>query len=228
MGLPPPDVFLPILIVIFLAIGLHEYAHCALADAAGDPTPRYYGRVTLNLFKHFEPMGTIMMILSSVTGYGIGWGRSAPMDPRKMRNPRWDLFAAVAAGPLSNLLQATIYGQILRLVLRTDPSLLQVTFIAALLIFGVTINLSLMLFNLIPFGPLDGHWLVGQLLPEKPRLYWYRFNRGVGRVGLFAVIMLLQLIRGNGGPNVLQMIVFQPIHSIFHFLVGTNIEDLLR
>lgn len=213
------------LIVIFFAIGLHEYAHCALADAAGDPTPRFYGRVTLNLTKHFEPMGTIMMILSSISGYGLGWGRAAPMDPRKMRNPRWDLFAAVAAGPLSNLLQAVVYALVLRLIYRSDVTLLYTDFIAFLLYYGVIINLGLMFFNLIPFGPLDGHWLVGQLLPEKPRLYWYRFNRQVGRVGLFVVIVLIDVIRNAGGPDILGMLIDRPLFSTFHFLTGISLDQ---
>ena len=76
------------LIVIFFAIGLHEYAHCKMADVAGDPTPRYYGRVTLNLFKHFDPVGTMMIIITTLYGFGIGWGKPAPMDARKMKNPR--------------------------------------------------------------------------------------------------------------------------------------------
>jgi len=104
MQLPPPPVMLAIGIVIFLAIGLHEYAHAKVADAAGDPTPSFYGRVTLNLTKHFELMGTIMIIFTSIFGVGIGWGKPVPMNPSKMRNPRWDHFLAVLAGPLTNVL----------------------------------------------------------------------------------------------------------------------------
>jgi Zn-dependent protease len=57
---------------------------------------------------------------------------------------------------------------------------------------GVLLNLGLALFNLIPFGPLDGHWLVGLLLPEKPRLYWFRFNQQIGIPGVFVAVILLQ------------------------------------
>ena len=100
----PPEAILAIGIVIFFGLGLHEYAHAKFADLAGDPTPRYYGRVTLNLFKHFDLLGAIMIAFTAISGFGIGWGKPVPMDPRKMRNPRWDHFVAVAAGPLSNLL----------------------------------------------------------------------------------------------------------------------------
>src|SRR5579862_7063453 len=105
----PPEFVLVQIIVLFLGVGLHEYAHCKFADMAGDPTPSFYGRLTLNLFKHFELVGTMMMILSSLSGFGIGWGKPAPMDPKKMRNPRWDFFFAVLAGPISNVVQAVIY-----------------------------------------------------------------------------------------------------------------------
>src|SRR5687768_14039545 len=107
----------PLAIVVFFAIGLHEYAHCKFADMAGDPTPRIYGRVTLDLTKHFELFGTLMMLFTATTGFGIGWGKPAPMDPNKMRNPRWDFFAAVAAGPISNVLQAIVWAIIARLML---------------------------------------------------------------------------------------------------------------
>src|SRR5688500_10381483 len=98
--LQSPPGMLAAAIVILFAIGLHEYCHAKFADMAGDPTPRYYGRVTLNLFNHFDPLGTIMIIVTMLSGFGIGWGKPVPMDPSKMRNPRWDHFVAVLAGPL--------------------------------------------------------------------------------------------------------------------------------
>jgi hypothetical protein len=152
-SLPPIETILAIIIVIFFAIGLHEYAHCKFADMAGDPTPSIYGRVTLNLTKHFEPAGTLMMIISSLTGVGIGWGRAAPINPAKMRNPRWDTFAAVAAGPISNVIQALFYAVALRFALSSGTVTLDslfdalthkpTTFVAALLGMGVLLNLGL-------------------------------------------------------------------------------------
>ena len=211
-------------VILFLGIGLHEYAHCKFADMAGDPTPAYYGRVTLDLTKHFEISGVIMMIITSLVGFGIGWGKASPINPNKMRNPRVDTFVAVAAGPVSNLCQATIYALMLRIAfhvgllqeLPTDARL----FVGYLLVGGVAINLALAIFNLIPFGPLDGHWLVGLLLPEKPRYYWFRFNRQVGMMGLFLVVFLLQArgIRLTQGP----------VNYVFHLLTGVTWDDAIR
>src|ERR1700674_5869333 len=110
----PQAFFVAYAIVIFFGIGLHEYAHCKFADMAGDPTPGIYGRVTLNLFKHFEPVGKVIIIPSDATGYGIGWGPPAPINPSKMRNPRLDSFIAVIAGPLTNVLQATVWAFVFR------------------------------------------------------------------------------------------------------------------
>lgn len=222
----PIDFIIAYLIVIFLGIGLHEYAHCKVADLSGDPTPASQGRVTLNLTKHFEPMGTMMIILTTLTGFGIGWGKPAPINPSKMRNPRWDTMAAVIAGPISNILQATIWAIILRVLIMTAPTIIldsaqEMNFLGKFLTLGVIVNTYLALFNLIPFGPLDGHWVVGQLLPEKPRHYWYRFNRGVGTYLLIAIIIGPQLL---GLPSLLGE-VLQPVASfVLKFLVGSGIS----
>lgn len=224
--LPPPEILVALAIVIFFAIGIHEYCHCKFADMAGDPTPRFYGRVTLNLTKHFEPMGTFMIAFSSLTGVGIGWGKPAPINPEKMRNPRVDTFVAVAAGPLSNLVQAIIYALLIRIMISAGAfgvvdvyeALLreQGSFLAALLTLGVSVNLGLALFNLIPFGVLDGHWLVGLLLPEKQRFYWFRFNRTYGWM-IFVGIILIDQIAHVG---ILSRLVWPPFSFLFKLLTG--------
>lgn len=202
------------IIVVLVALGIHEYAHAKMADAAGDPTPRLYGRVTLNLFNHLDPMGTIMIIITSLTGYGIGWGRPVPMDPRKMRNPRWDHFWAVAAGPISNLIQAGVYAIILRFVGARHEAAPEWVYI--LLVMGVVVNLSLCFFNLIPLGPLDGHWLVGSFLPDQARIRWYLWNRQVGTFLLFGLILVGQF----SGYSILSRVIGPPISAMFRFMTG--------
>lgn len=218
MGSTSPNEIAAWIIVLFLGIGIHEYAHCKVADMCGDPTPSYYGRVTLNLFKHFEPMGTLMMIISSFTGIGLGWGRAAPIDPKKLG--RADTFAAVVAGPASNFFQAVIYALIFRALQPPMVDGPNQSFLVTLLLLGVLGNLGLMLFNLIPFGPLDGHWLVGELLPEKQRYYWYRFNRTIGMFGLIIVVTILNQVAAGGGPDVIGMIIGTPRIKLFQFLTG--------
>lgn len=193
-----PAQFAGLIVIILLALSIHEYAHAKFADLAGDPTPRIFGRVTLNPLSHLDPIGTMMIVLSSLAGFGIGWGKPVPMDPRKMKNPRWDHFVAVAAGPLSNLLQAVLWAFPVRLM---DGPVQEFAFL------GVIVNVGLMMFNLIPLGPLDGHWLVGALLPEQARAKWYLFNRQAGGMLLLGILALgwftpIDLISGVIGPIV--------------------------
>jgi Zn-dependent protease len=181
------------LIALFLGIGVHEYAHAAVADAAGDPTPRSYGRVTLNLFNHFDPIGAIFILMTTLSGFGIGWGRPVPMDPRKMRNPKWDHFWAVFAGPLSNMMQALIFALVGRLIAKMAPD--AELFVAFCLVASV-VNISLFLFNLIPLGPLDGMWIWGTFLPDRTRLKWTRWNLTVGQFFLLGIVLIGQMVPG--------------------------------
>jgi Zn-dependent protease len=214
-----PTVFAAILLVIFFAIGLHEYAHAKMAEVAGDPTPGFYGRVTLNLFKHFEPVGTIMIIFTALFGVGIGWGRPVPMDPRRMRNPKWDHFAAVAAGPITNLLQAIVFAIVLRLIAASAPGLLESEFLRAFLVLGVMINLSLCFFNLLPIGPLDGMWLLGTFLPARTREAWTRWNLTAGQF-----VFLFLVIAGQMSQfSIITTLILPPIRAMFRFLVGAPI-----
>jgi Zn-dependent protease len=214
----PPESLFAIAIVIFFGLGLHEYSHAKFADLAGDPTPRYYGRVTLNLFKHFDMLGTIMIAVTAISGFGIGWGKPVPMDPRKMRSPVWDHFVAVAAGPMSNLLQAAVWAFVVRgLMAGVIP---QSEFLILLATFGVTVNLSLCFFNLIPLGPLDGHWLLGTFLPEPVRLKWYLWNRQVGGFILLGVVLLGQF----SGFSILGRVIGPPIRYFFRLLTGIPLD----
>jgi len=228
--LPPFETLAAIAIVIFFAIGLHEYAHCKFADMAGDPTPGIYGRVTLKLWKHFEPMGTLMMVISSLYGIGLGWGRAAPANPSKMRNPRWDFFTSVAAGPISNVVQAVLFALVLRFGLRSgwfipDDIVMASfreshSFPAALLTLGVMLNLGLAIFNLIPLGPLDGHWLVGLLMPEKQNILWNQWHRRYGGQILIGVILFSQITR----IPILSRITWPAISTLFKLFTGVNID----
>ena len=187
-----PTSIVAFLIVAFFAIAIHEYAHAKVADAAGDPTPRAHGRVTLNPFAHFDPLGAVMIVITSIAGIGIGWGRPVPMDPRRMKNPKWDHFAA-AAGPLSNLIQAGVYAILFR-VLTMSGALPSSSFFMYLLYAGVLVNIALFLFNLIPVGRLDGMWLLGTFLPERSRWAWTRWNLSTGQFVFLALILIGQVV----------------------------------
>ncbi len=209
--------------VILLSIALHEFAHAKFADAAGDPTPRMMGRVTLNPLAHLDPIGTIMIIITSITGFGFGWGKPVMVNPNKMKNPRWDHFVSVAAGPATNLLLATVFAILLRVAV--DPKTIQVIRyvdpasagpLPFFLFMGVIINIALCLFNLIPVGPLDGHWMVGTFMSEPTRTRWYQFNRGPG-----ALIFIVLILMPRGSPLDFFGIILRPaVSSAANFFLG--------
>lgn len=237
-----PTFFIVTLAILMLGVSIHEFAHAKVAFAAGDPTPRFYGRVTLNPLSHLDPIGTLMMVVSTWSGFGIGWGKPVLVNPNKMRNPRWDHFASVAAGPLSNLMQAVAFAVLLRLFITANQidlavvrgliqdgastsTLLGATIgqfyregtVTLLLGMGVFVNIGLFLFNLMPIGPLDGHWMLGTFMPEPTRIRWYMWNRQAGSFLFLALVII-----GQYEPrlNVFSTALVPATWGIFRFLVG--------
>jgi len=177
-----------VLFILFFSIGIHEYVHAKVADMAGDPTPSIYGRVTLNLTKHFDPIGVIFIIITVFAGYGLGWGKPVPMNPSKMRNPRWDHFWAVFCAPLTNLAIAIFAGLLFRIIAMQGS--LQFNGVQEFLYMTVIVNLGLFFFNMLPLGPLDGMWIFGSFLPEKQRHYWTKFNLSIGSYFFLALVLI--------------------------------------
>ncbi len=152
-------------LVVILSIPIHEFAHCWMAYLLGDTTAERQGRLTLNIFAHLDPVGTLMIFL---TGYG--WGRAAPVNPyqmRKINNPRVGMAISALAGPLSNILQALILALPLRLGLLSLLPAQQSMRLGEILSIMIWVNLGLAIFNMIPIPPLDGsHVLVGVAPPR--------------------------------------------------------------
>ncbi len=211
----PPELIVMQLVIIFGSIALHEFGHAKSADAAGDPTPRAQGRVTLNPFAHLDPIGAIMVVVTTMSGFGIGWGKPVMVNPRLMRNPRWDQFMSVLWGPLTNLLLAIFFAILLRMAGSANDSFAVFCYLA------VYINVSLAVFNLIPIGPLDGHWLLAALLPPPYGARFGLWSRQAGSLVLLAVILVDGLVfRRMGQPGILSRVIVPPVEGLVGILTG--------
>jgi Zn-dependent protease len=158
-----------IAVVLLFSVIVHEVAHGYVALLNGDPTARMLGRLTLNPIPHIDPVGTILLpLLLYIANLPIiGMAKPVPVNPLNYRNYRWGEFAVSAAGPVSNLVLAAVFALVLRLGIQ-NPGLMAMAQI------GVSINILLALFNLIPIPPLDGSHILAIFLPrELARLYAY-------------------------------------------------------
>ena len=101
---------------LIIAITIHEFFHALAADKLGDPTPRSFGRLSLNPLAHADLFGTFLLpLMSTFTGIPtIGWAKPVPIDPYNFRHPRRDEIIVSLAGPLSNLSLAFICSFLLR------------------------------------------------------------------------------------------------------------------
>lgn len=175
------------IIPVIFAITVHETAHGWVASKHGDQTARLLGRITLNPAKHIDPLGTIIIpvLLLLFGGFVFGWAKPVPVDWRNLRNPKRDMAIVAAAGPVSNLLMACLWGLIAKItyMLTHDPQSLLILMGAA----GIIINLILAILNFIPIPPLDGSRVMSSLLP--PRMA-YQYNL-LEPYGFFIIVALL-------------------------------------
>ncbi len=159
-----PDQLICRVITLVIAFTFHEFAHAFIADRLGDLTPREAGRLTLNPLVHLDIFGSLLLLVS-----GFGWAKPTPINPAALRqNSRYGLLWVSLSGPLSNFVLAAAAAIPLRLgwVTLSAPSGILPTLGEFLYVFMI-INLSLMVFNLIPLPPLDGEKILTSLLPDS-------------------------------------------------------------
>ena len=155
------------IIVLIMSVVIHEVSHGLVADAQGDPTARYAGRLTLNPLKHIDMVGSIILPLLLVlfnAGFIIGWAKPVPYIESNLRNKRWGTVFVASAGIISNIILAFIFGLAIRFsfVLGSfAPAFVAISEII------VIVNILLALFNLIPIPPLDGSKVLFGILGEK-------------------------------------------------------------
>lgn len=175
------DVFILLIIALTLSLSFHEFGHAIVAKWQGDDTAERAGRLTVNPLAHIDPLGLLMVVM-----VGFGYAKPVPTDPRNFRSARSDLYVA-GAGPLMNLLLAVLTWNVY-LFLRANgwENAGALTFFTLL----AQINLLLMLFNLIPLGPLDGHYMLPHFLPQQMAYRYRVLNARYGTAVFLGVIVV--------------------------------------
>ncbi len=177
---------------MLISSAIHEFAHAYAAYRLGDDTARAEGRMTINPLAHIDWLGFFMMIFGR-----IGWSKPVPVNSYNFENPVVGNAIVSIAGPLSNLGIVVVTGLLLKIIiaLPLGAGLLQVlvTFLTVMLY----INISLMLFNLLPIPPLDGSNIVEMFLPKTWRAGW-------SNLAQYAPILLLVML-----------LPFSPLFAIF-------------
>ena len=173
--------------VILLALTVHEYAHGYVAWLHGDNTAKNAGRLTFNPFSHLDIFGTLMLLWGP-----FGWAKPVPVNPYNLDNPRRDSVLVSAAGPVSNILLALLFGLTYRALSAMGIAYSMHPYFKVMFQLAVIINLGLSFFNLIPIPPLDGSKILMGLLPPTKVVGYMNIVRHAPKV--FLVLLLVEWV----------------------------------
>ena len=180
---------------VLLAITVHEFGHAFAAYKLGDDTPLRQGRLSLNPFDHVDPLGLAMLLFAH-----IGWGKPVEIDPRNYnRNISVEKADAIVsfAGPLMNFITAIVFALIYCAIMKFAGAVFVMSkigiIIVSILIYIITMNIGLGVFNLIPLPPLDGSKIFFPILPRNAKI-WFIDNQQI-----FYFIFLIIWITGIAG-----------------------------
>jgi len=183
-------------VIFLLSLTVHECSHALAAELSGDSTGRYMGRISLSPLPHIDPIGTILLPLMMMIygGWMFGWAKPVPFNPLQLRNRKLgEIFIAIA-GPLSNVLLASIFFVLLKTFFFSSfASQIQIFGdlaqpIRDTLEIGLYLNIILAVFNMIPIPPLDGHHVLRNLLPDSLA---EAFAQASPMIGLVGMVLLL-------------------------------------
>ena len=188
-----------ILPILLFSVVIHELAHGWMALRLGDTTARDMGRLTLNPIPHIDPIGSIVVPLFSLIAAGrifIAWAKPVPVNPYNFSDFRRDDILVSVVGPVSNIILAGICTVVFILIALVTPALHGMnaildellTFLLRMFAGGITLNVMLAVFNLIPIPPLDGSHVVASLLPEEMSDRY----RSIGFFGIFIILLLMR------------------------------------
>jgi len=189
-------------IPVLFAITLHEAAHGYAARHFGDMTAYAQGRISLNPLRHIDPVGTVLLPLLTLFVGGIlfGWAKPVPVNFSALRRPKQDMLWVALAGPAANLVMALFWGAMIKLA-SSFPDNYFAEPLMGMAQFGVTINVILLVLNMLPLPPLDGGRVAISLLP-------HRQSYKLAKIEPFGMVILILLaVVPIGGQPVLSWIL---------------------
>ena len=193
---------------ILIGLSFHEYAHAMVAYKSGDVTPKVMGRCTIEPQAHVDLFGILSLLF-----IGFGWGKPVVINPANFRNRRKDSILVGLAGVTMNFIVALAFGLILKILVTAVPAILTTEFgytIFRMFYYVIIINISLMLFNLLPVPPLDGFNVVTEIF----HLENTQFHHFVYRNSMVILMVLIIL-------DVPHMLLTRPIYFLSNFITST-------
>lgn len=177
---------LAILVIVFLILPFHEWAHAYTALKLGDTSIKYRGRLTLNPLAHIDPFGALALLL-----FGIGWAKPVPVDPRNFKKPKLYMGITALMGPVANIVAAMAGCLILNGIVKFAPEFIALNqvgvYVYEFFVFYIYINVSLAIFNFLPIPPLDGSKILFIFLPDKWVALFYRYEQFIA-IGLLVLL----------------------------------------
>ena len=195
--------FVLITFALIFSLTFHEFGHAKMAALIGDDTAQRAGRLTLNPFPHIHPVGLLMVML-----IGFGFAKPVPANARKF-NTRWGVLLVAAAGPAMNLLLAIIVINVYAIGYKMGVGIFQTDVANFFFTYLAQINMLLMLFNLLPIGPLDGSYILPYALPRELGFRYRLLNAQYGTYLLLGLVML----------NLAGIPIFESIWRLGEFMV---------
>lgn len=193
---------------IIIAISFHEFAHAKVADYWGDDTPARDGRLSVDPRAHVDLMGIICLVFIH-----FGWGKPVRINPQRFRDRRKGLITVSLAGVVMNLILAFVFGGLLKMLLTFAPAFTMSKIggiLASMILEVVYVNISLMLFNLLPVPPLDGFNFISELF----KLYYTKFYAFVRNNSMWILMAMIFF-------NIPSLLLSRPLAAIANFILST-------
>ncbi len=176
-------------LVLLIGFPVHEAAHAWSAYLQGDATAKMFGRLTLNPRVHLDPTGSILLIISALAGWVIGWAKPTPYNAANLRDRRNGEVLVALAGPAANMVVAIVAALLFRLIVMLQIGL--PIGVAIVLILFIQYQVILAIFNLLPIPPLDGSAILLRFLP--PRQAW-EVRAMLSQYGLIVLLVIVVLL----------------------------------